>query len=85
MPQLLVTYQLFSSILDISLLTLLFKYFIFESEYGFAMSECKSCKYARDVKGCASTHAETALKLIAEGKVEEAQKNLENLQTHLKE
>ena len=49
------------------------------------MSECKSCKYAQDVKGCASTHAETALKLLAEGKVEEAQKNLENLQTHLKE
>jgi hypothetical protein len=49
------------------------------------MSECKSCKYTHDIKGCASLHAETALKLLAEGKVEEAQKNLENLQTHLKE
>lgn len=49
------------------------------------MSECKSCKYAHDVKGSASTHAETALKLLAEGKVGEAQKNLENLQKHLKE
>jgi len=48
------------------------------------MSECKSCKYAHDVKGCASTHAEMALKLLAEEKIEEAQKNLENLQTHLK-
>jgi hypothetical protein len=49
------------------------------------MNECECCKYANDVKGCASKHTETALKLIAEGKVEEAQKNLENLQTHLKE
>jgi hypothetical protein len=49
------------------------------------MSECKKCQYAHDVRGCASKHTETALKLIAEGKVEEAQKNLENLQTHLKE
>jgi len=49
------------------------------------MSECKTCKYANDAKGCASTHAETALKLLAEGKVEEAQKNLESLQAHLKE
>ena len=49
------------------------------------ISECKSCKFAHDVKGCVSTHAETALKLLAEGKVEEAQKNLENLQTHIKD
>jgi hypothetical protein len=49
------------------------------------MSECKACKYANDLKGCASTHAETALRLLAEGKIEEAQKNLESLQTHLKE
>jgi hypothetical protein len=49
------------------------------------MSECKTCKYANDTKGCASTHAETALKLLAEGKVEEAQRNLESLQAHLKE
>jgi len=49
------------------------------------MSGCKECKNVHDVKGCASIHAKTALKLLAEGKVEEAQKNLENLQTHLKE
>jgi hypothetical protein len=49
------------------------------------MSECKKCKYANDVRGCASSHAETALKLLAEGNIEEARKNLENLQTHLKE
>ena len=49
------------------------------------MSECKTCKHANDAKGCASTHAETALKLLAEGKVEKAQRNLENLQAHLKE
>ena len=49
------------------------------------MSECKSCKFANDIKGCASSHAQTALKLLAEGKVEGAQKNLESLQAHLKE
>lgn len=49
------------------------------------MSECRSCKYVNDVKGCASSHAQTALKLMAEGKVEEAQKNLESLKAHLKE
>ena len=49
------------------------------------MSECKKCKFASDVHGCASSHAETSLKLLSEGKVEEAQKNLENLQSHLKE
>ena len=49
------------------------------------MSGCKECKHAHDVKGCASTHAETALKLLAEGKVGEAKKNLESLQTHLSE
>jgi hypothetical protein len=38
------------------------------------MSECKTCKHANDAKGCASTHAETALKLLADGKVEEAGK-----------
>ena len=48
------------------------------------MSECKGCKHAKDTQGCATTHAETALKLLAEGKVEEAQQNLENMQAHLK-
>ena len=48
------------------------------------MSECKGCKHANDARGCATTHAETALNLLAEGKVEEAQKNLENMQAHLK-
>ncbi len=49
------------------------------------MSECKKCKFADDVHGCASSHAETALKLLSEGKVGEAQNNLENLKSHLKE
>ncbi len=49
------------------------------------MSECKDCKFVHDVRGCASTHAETALKLLAEGKVEEAKTNLEGIQAHLKE
>ena len=49
------------------------------------MSECKSCKYAKDLKGCASHHVETARKLIAEGKVKEADENLMGIQQHLKE
>ena len=47
------------------------------------LSECKSCKYANDLKGCVSSNAEAALKLLAEGKTEEAQKNLLKLQKHL--
>ena len=49
------------------------------------MSGCKGCKFANDLKGCASSHADTALKLLADGKVEEAQKNLKGLQSHLEE
>jgi hypothetical protein len=49
------------------------------------MSECKTCKYANDVKGCAATHTEQALKLLAEGNLEKAKENLENLQNHLRE
>ena len=49
------------------------------------MTECKSCKYARDLKGCASHHIETARNLIAEGKIEEADENLKGIQQHLKE
>jgi len=49
------------------------------------MSECKGCKFSKDMKGCASHHADNALKLLAEGKVEEAQKNLEGLKAHTTE
>lgn len=49
------------------------------------MSGCKGCKFSNDLKGCASSHADTALKLLADGKIEEAQKNLEGLQSHLEE
>ena len=49
------------------------------------MSECKNCKHAKDLKGCASHHVETARKLIAEGKVKEADENLMGIQKHLKE
>ena len=49
------------------------------------MSGCKGCKFANDLKGCASSHADTALKLLSDGKVEDAQKNLEGLQSHLEE
>ena len=50
-----------------------------------SMGECKGCKFANDLKGCASSHAESALKLLADGKVDEAQKSLEGLQSHLEE
>jgi hypothetical protein len=46
---------------------------------------CSGCKYASDLKGCASYHAEEALKLLSEGKVEEAEENLKGLQSHLEE
>jgi hypothetical protein len=49
------------------------------------MVECKSCKYAKDLKGCASHHLETVRNLIAEGKIEEADENLKGIQQHLKE
>jgi hypothetical protein len=44
---------------------------------------CSGCKYSTDLKGCASFHAEEALKLLSEGKVEEAEKNLKGLQQRL--
>ena len=49
------------------------------------MSECKACKYHNDMKGCASKHAATTLRLLDEGNIEEARNNLKNLQTHLNE
>jgi hypothetical protein len=49
------------------------------------MSECKACKYANNLKGCAAHHVETARKLIAEGKLDEADKNLKGIQQHLQE
>ena len=49
------------------------------------MSECKGCKFSKDMNGCASHHADTALKMLAEGKIEEAQKNLEGLKAHTTE
>jgi hypothetical protein len=49
------------------------------------MVECKSCKYADDLKGCASHHIDTARNLIAEGKIEKADENLKGIQHHLKE
>jgi hypothetical protein len=49
------------------------------------MAECKSCKYADNLKGCASYHIDTARNLIAEGKIEKADENLKGIQNHLKE
>jgi hypothetical protein len=49
------------------------------------MSECKACKYANDLKSCAAHHVETARKLIADGKLDEADKNLKGIQQHLQE
>lgn len=47
--------------------------------------ECKDCKHSNNLKGCAQHHVETARKLIKEGKLEEADKNLKGIQEHLKE
>ena len=47
------------------------------------MSGCKGCKFTNDLKGCASSHATESLKLLADGKVEEATKNLEGFKSHL--
>jgi hypothetical protein len=46
---------------------------------------CVGCKYSENLKGCASHHAEAALKLLSEGKVKEAEENLKGMQQHLKE
>ena len=48
-------------------------------------STCSDCEFSKDLKGCASHHAEEALRLLSEGKVEEAEDNLKGLQQHLKE
>lgn len=48
-------------------------------------SACKGCKFSKDLKGCASHHAEEALRLLSEGKVDEAEENLKGLQQHLEE
>jgi hypothetical protein len=49
------------------------------------MSDCKGCKYAKDLKGCTSHHVETARKLISEGKIKEADESLKGIQKHLQE
>ncbi|MFC1803365.1 hypothetical protein ACFL0D_05295 [Thermoproteota archaeon] len=49
------------------------------------MTECKSCKFADDLMGCASHHVDTARKLLSEGKTEEADDSLKGIQQHLKE
>jgi hypothetical protein len=46
---------------------------------------CHGCKYSKDLRGCASHHAKTARRLLAQGKVEEADKSLEGLEERLKE
>ena len=46
---------------------------------------CKGCQHAHDLKGCATHHIETARNLIAEGKIAEADENLQGIQEHLKE
>jgi len=47
--------------------------------------ECNTCRYATDLKGCASKHVSEALKQLSEGKIAEVNQNLENLEKHLKE
>jgi len=47
--------------------------------------ECKKCRYAEDVKGCATKHIREARRLIAEGDVKEGDLQLSYVEKHLKE
>ena len=46
---------------------------------------CQKCEHSEYLHGCASKHVGEARKLISEGKVEEADKQLDSLEKHLKE
>jgi hypothetical protein len=51
---------------------------------GIEMSEeCKKCEHSGDLKGCAAKHASTVRRLLSEGKIEEAEKNLTGFEKHL--
>jgi len=47
--------------------------------------KCGVCEHAEDLKGCASKHVSEARRLISEGKIEEADGQLESFERHLKE
>jgi hypothetical protein len=46
---------------------------------------CHGCEHAKNLHGCASKHVGEARRMISEGKVEEADKQLHSLEKHLKE
>jgi hypothetical protein len=46
--------------------------------------ECCICEYGRNIHGCASKHVSLARKMISEGKIDEADKQLSGLEEHLK-
>jgi hypothetical protein len=46
---------------------------------------CHECEYAKDLHRCASHHVGEARKMISEGKVEEADRQLYSFEKHLKE
>ena len=47
--------------------------------------ECKQCRYAEDLKGCATKHIKEARRLFAEGEVEAGDLQLSHVEKHLKE
>ena len=47
--------------------------------------ECKKCRYAEDLKGCATKHIGEARRLIAEGEVKEGDLQLSYVEKRLKE
>ena len=46
---------------------------------------CEGCKLAEDLHKCAMMHVSEARRLIAEGKIEEADSHLRSLEERLKE
>jgi hypothetical protein len=48
-------------------------------------NECHECEHAKDLHECTTKHVEEARRMISAGKLEEADKQLSNLEKHLKE
>jgi len=46
-------------------------------------TSCHECEYAKNLHGCASHHVKQAREKISEGKFEDADKELKNLEKHL--
>ena len=47
-------------------------------------SNCNECEHAKNLQGCAFHHVRLARKMISEGKLDDADKELKNFENHLK-